>query len=248
MHIWATALPAMSSAFLASTVEVVEAFTIILAVASIQGWRPAMAGTVGGLAVLAAIVALLGPALSGVPILWLELAVGALLLLFGLRWLRKAILRYAGALPLHDEVAAFRAETAQLRAEALGQSRVAWIAGLTAFKAVLLEGLEGVFIVIAVGAGRGLLWPAALGAAGACALVLMAGCLARRPLSRVPENALKFGVGILLSGFGTFWSGEGLGIPWPGGDWMLIGLIFAFLIASLVTIPIARRRIAETVA
>ena len=244
---WGVAAPAITAAFLASTVEVVEAFTIILAVATIQGWRPAAAGALGGLAALTGIVALLGPALGRVPIQWLELVIGVLLLLFGLRWLRKAILRYAGALPLHDETAVFTAETGQLRnAESRRHRRLAWMAGMTAFKAVLLEGLEVVFIVIAVGARSGLLWPAALGAAAASALVLAVGCAVRRPLARVPENGLKFGVGVLLSAFGVFWTGEGLGIVWPGSDGALAGFIVVFLLASLAAIPMARR--AEAIA
>jgi uncharacterized membrane protein len=247
MPVWSTALAATSSAFLASMVEAVEAFTIILAVATIQGWRPAVAGALAGLIGLAVLVAALGPALGYVPVVWLELAIGALLLLFGLRWLRKAILRSAGAIPLHDETATFAAETAQLRDQARRRQRAAWIAGLIAFKAVLLEGLEVVFIVIAVGAGGGLLRPAALGAVAAGVLVLATGCVARRPLARVPENALKFGVGVLLSAVGVFWSGEGLGVPWPDGDWTLLGLIFAFLLPCLAAIAIVRRRLAEDI-
>src|SRR6478672_9988185 len=140
------AAPAISAAFLASIVEVVEAFTIILAVGTIRGWRPAASGTIAGLITLTAIIVVLGPALDRIPIHWLQLVIGVLLLLFGLRWLRKAILRYAGFIPLHDETAAFAAETAQLQKLVSQQrSRLDWIAGITAFKAVLLEGLEVVF-------------------------------------------------------------------------------------------------------
>jgi Ca2+/H+ antiporter, TMEM165/GDT1 family len=229
-----SAASAVSAAFLASLVEVVEAFTIILAVGTVRGWRPALAGTAVGLMVLAAIVAIVGPALNRFPIEWLQLAVGILLLLFGMRWLRKAILRHAGVIPLHDETAAFAAETAELQAQA-SERRADWIAGVTAFKAVLLEGLEVVFIVLAVGAGRGLIGAAALGAAAAGVLVLAAGVLLHRPLARVPENALKFGVGVLLSAFGVFWTGEGLGIAWPGQDLALAVFIAIFLAVGLVT-------------
>jgi uncharacterized membrane protein len=239
---WFTALPAVSAAFLASLVEVVEAFTIVLAVATLRGWRPAAIGTTVGLTALAGVVLLLGPLLARVPITSLQLTIGVLLLLFGLGWLRKASLRAAGVIPLHDEEAIFAAETAQLGAQ---QQRVhrslQWVAGITALKAVLLEGLEVVFIVIAVGAGRGLLLPASLGALAACALVLAAGAAVHRPLSRVPENTLKFGVGVMLSAFGVFWTGEGLGIPWPGQDLALLLFAGLFLVAGLVGTSLARR-------
>src|SRR5271168_1302334 len=175
---WSTAAPAVSAAFLASLVEVVEAFTIVLAVATLRGWRPAALGTAAGLTVLAGIVLLLGPPLDRVPISSLQLAIGILLLLFGLGWLRKASLRVAGVIPLHDEEAIFTAEAAGLSDEALRRQRnLGWAAGITAFKAVLIEGLEVVFIVIAVGAGRGLLVPAGLGALAACAVVLAVGAI-----------------------------------------------------------------------
>jgi len=238
---WSTALTAVSAAFLASLVEVVEAFTIVLAVATLRGWRPAAIGTTVGLTALAGVVLLLGPLLARVPITSLQLTIGVLLLLFGLGWLRKASLRAAGVIPLHDEEAIF-AETAQLGSQ---QQRVhrslQWVAGITALKAVLLEGLEVVFIVIAVGAGRGLLLPASLGALAACALVLAAGAAVHRPLSRVPENTLKFGVGVMLSAFGVFWTGEGLGIPWPGQDLALLLFASLFLAAGLLGSSLARK-------
>src|SRR5713226_7246232 len=216
---WHVALPADGAAFLASLVEVVEAFTIVLAVGTTRGWRPALQGSFAGLAVLALLVATLGPALDRVPLHWLQLAIGILLLLFGLRWLRKAILRAAAIIPLHDETAAFAAETIALgRAGSRRGRRVDWIVATAAFKAVVLEGLEVVFIVIAVGAGRGLLLPASAGALGACGLVAIAGFVLRRPLAQVPENTLKFAVGVMLSAFGVFWTGEGLGVAWPGAD------------------------------
>src|SRR5438045_6967567 len=161
---WSTAAPAVTAAFLASLVEVVEAFTIVLAVATLRGWRPAVLGTTAGLAVLAGIILLLGPLLDRIPITSLQLAIGILLLLFGMGWLRKASLRAAGIIPLHDENAIFAAEAAELgEAARRRQAQLDWIAGMTAFKAVVLEGLEVVFIVIPVGAGRGLLLPAGLG-------------------------------------------------------------------------------------
>ena len=239
---FATAAPAVTAAFLASLVEVVEAFTIVLAVATLRGWRPAALGTTAGLIVLTAIVLLLGPLLDRVPITSLQLAIGILLLLFGMGWLRKASLRAAGILPLHDEDAIFAAEAAQLGDQARRQQRnLDWVAGVTALKAVLLEGLEVVFIVIAVGAGRGLLVPAGLGAVAACALVLAIGAAVHRPLSRVPENTLKFGVGVMLSAFGVFWTGEGLGIAWPGQDLALLLFAALFLGAGLIGSVFARK-------
>ena len=239
---WSIAAPAITAAFLASVVEVVEAFTLVLAVATLRGWRPAAWGTTAGLALLAAIVVLLGPLLDHVPIHSLQLAIGILLLLFGMGWLRKASLRAAGIIPLHDEDAVFAAAAAQLDQQTRRQQRnLHWVAGTTALKAVLLEGLEVVFIVIAVGAGRGLLMPASLGALAACALVLIIGAVVHRPLSRVPENTLKFGVGVMLSAFGVFWTGEGLGIAWPGQDLALLLFAALSLPAGLVGTALARR-------
>ena len=152
--------PAMTTAFLASLVEAVEALTIVLAVATVRGWRPAGLGAFAGLLVLALIVVALGPLLDRVPLHLLQLAIGILLLLFGMRWLRKAILRSAGVIPLHDELTTFAAETAELREQARrNEARLDWLAALASFKAVLLEGLEVVFIVIALSAGRGMLIP-----------------------------------------------------------------------------------------
>jgi len=246
MVTWSTAAPAVSAAFLASLVEVVEAFTIVLAVTTLRGWRPAALGTAGALAVLGALVLVLGPLLGLVPLHLLQFVVGVLLLLFGIGWLRKAALRAAGVIPLHDEDAIFASETAYLDEEARRRkTSLDWIAGITAFKAVLLEGLEVVFIVIAVGAGRGLLGPASLGALAACVLVLLVGVIVHRPLSRVPENTLKFGVGVMLSAFGVFWTGEGLGIEWPGHDLALFVFAVLFLGTGLLAASIARRPLAE---
>lgn len=234
--------PAVTAAFLASLVEVVEAFTIVLAVGTLRGWKPALLGAGAGLALLAALVLALGPLLGEFPLEVLQLVIGVLLLLFGLGWLRKAILRAGGLLALHDETAIFAAETAALSASASRrQARLSWLAGVTAFKAVVLEGLEVIFVVIAVGAGRGLLLPAGLGALAACLLVLTVGLLLRRPLARVPENSLKFGVGVMLTAFGVFWSGEGLGIPWPGGDLALLAFALLFLAAGLYAAAWLRR-------
>jgi uncharacterized membrane protein len=157
-------------------------------------------------------------------------------------WLRKASLRAAGIIPLHDEDAIFAAEAAELTEDAYRRRKnLGWAAGITALKTVLLEGLEVVFIVIAVGAGRGLLVPASIGALAACALVLAIGAVVHRPLSRVPENTLKFGIGVMLSAFGVFWTGEGLGIAWPGQDLALLLFAALFLGAGLVGSTVARK-------
>lgn len=240
---WVHAGTAILAAFLASLVEFVEALTIVLAVGITRGWRSALLGAAAGTAFLAVLVVIFGPALQRVPLASLQLVVGTLLLLFGMRWLRKAMLRSAGAIGLHDEAAIFARETATLSmstqttsAEAAPLDRLAFA---TSFKAVSLEGLEVIFIVIATGAG-GQLLPAALGAALAGALVIAAGVVLRHPLARVPENTLKFSVGVLLSAFGTFWIGEGMNFPWPGEDLALVGLVAGFLIASLVGVALAR--------
>jgi len=246
MSNWSTIAPAITAAFLASLVEVVEAFTIVLAVATVRGWRPAIAGAASGLVLLALIVLVFGPAIDRIPIGVLQVSIGVLLLLFGMRWLRKAVLRAAGVIPLHDEEAAYRAETTELQDTVRRHhARADWLAGLAAFKAVVVEGIEVVFIVIAVGAGRGLIVPASLGAAAAAALVLLIGALVHRPLARVPENALKFGVGVMLSAFGVFWTGEGLGVNWPGEDLMVLGLVAAFLLLGLALVAVVRDRSVE---
>ena len=238
---WATAAPAVTAAFLASLVEVVEAFTIVLAVGTVRGWRPSLIGAGTGLAFLVVLVVAVGPLLEHVPIRALQLVVGVLLLLFGLRWLRKAILRAAGILTLHDETKVFADERASLvDLERRGDAHLDWIAGITAFKAVVLEGLEVVFIVIAVGAGRGLVVPAAIGAVAACLIVGLTGLAIHRPLSRVPENTLKFCVGTMLSAFGVFWVGEGLGVDWPGHDLAILAFAVIFLAVGLLLVRWAR--------
>src|SRR6266699_198801 len=219
--------PAIASAFLASLVEAVEALTIVLAVGTVRGWRPALAGTLAGLAFLALLVLALGPLIARMPIEYMQLAVGVLLLLFGMRWLRKAILRSGGVIALRDEAEAFAGESAALRT---AHPLSGWdaIAIVTAFKAVVLEGLEVVFIVLAVGAAGGLLVPASLGP--------LAGCAVHRPLARIPENTLKFAVGVLLSAFGVFWAGEGLGFHWPGDDLAILGIAAFFLAAAAAAV------------
>ena len=238
----ATAAPAVSAAFFASLVEVVEAFTIVLAAGTLRGWRAAIAGTAAGLAALTLIVVALGPLLEQLPLHLLQLGIGILLLLFGMGWLRKAVLRAAGVIALHDENAAFAAESAHL-SDATTPTRRGFdrLGAVMAFKAVLLEGLEVVFIVIAVGAGPGLILPASLGAAVACIVVLAIGAVVHRPLAQVPENTLKFAVGVILCAFGVFWTGEGLGIAWPGADLMILVLGGAFLLVGLGSAAVVRQ-------
>jgi uncharacterized membrane protein len=245
---WSTAAPAVGAAFVASTVEVVEAFTIVLAVATLRGWRPALSGAAAALGALALIVAALGPALDLVPLQGLQIAIGVLLLLFGLGWLRKAVLRAAGLMALHDEDAIFEREKSRIGDEVRSARAADGIAALAAFKAVLLEGLEVVFIVLAVGAGRGLMIPASIGALAAFVVVMAAGLAIHKPLARVPENTLKFLVGIMLSAFGVFWTSEGLGAPWPGGDYALLGLAAAFAVVALGLVALVRPRTEASVA
>lgn len=232
----------MTAAFLASLVEAVEALTIVLAVATVRGWRPAGVGAFVGLTSLVLIVVALGPLLDRVPLHLLQLVIGVLLLLFGMRWLRKAILRSAGVIPMHDEAAVFASETEELHEQARRQeARLDWVAAIASFKAVLLEGLEVVFIVIAVAAGRELLVPASIGAVAACLLVAGAGLVIHRPLARVPENMLKFTVGVMLSAFGVFWTGEGLGVAWPGADLAIVAFAALFLIVARAAVALVHR-------
>jgi len=226
------------SAFLASAVEMVEALTIVLAVGVTRGWRSALVGVGAALLALAALVGLLGPSIARVPIDTLRVIVGALLLVFGLQWLRKAILRTSGYKPLRDEEAAY----AEQREAASGAARdvragLDWYSFTVTFKGVFLEGLEVAFIVITFGTARthGVALAAAA-AAAALLVVVVAGVLVHAPLSRVPENALKFTVGLLLTTFGTFWSAEGAGASWPGDDAALPAILAFLALASFVAV------------
>ncbi len=227
-------------AFCASAVEMVEALTIVLAVGVTRGWRSSLIGVCAAALALSAIVAALGPALQLLPIDVLRLVVGALLLCLGLQWLRKAILRASGYKSLHDEEEAFRSG----RREAAAAPRddragLDWYGFTIAFKGVLLEGLEVAFIVITFGSTQGQLGLAAVAAGAALVLVAAAGALVHAPLARVPENTIKFAVGLLLTTFGTFWAAEGAGVIWPGDELALIGLLafltaFAFFLVRLL--------------
>src|SRR5947209_8225267 len=230
------------AAFLASTVEMVEALTIVLAVGITRGWRSAGWGVAVALVALGGIVAALGPALTHIPIDALRLVVGGLLLIFGLQWLRKAILRAAGLKDLHDEAAIY---TRQVHAAQTASTRSRWAvpdwyAFTLAFKGVLLEGLEVAFIVVTFGANQHHVPLAVLGAAAALLLVVAVGVAVRAPLARVPENTMKFAVGALLTTFGTFWGAEGAGARWPGADAAIPVLLALIVAASLTAVAILR--------
>jgi uncharacterized membrane protein len=228
--------------FLACAVEGVEAVTIVLAAGLSRGWRSASAGVGAALVVLAVIVAALGPALTLLPISVLRLVVGGLLLVFGLQWLRKAILRASGFKALHDEDAIFAAEVAAAEASGAESRGLDGYGFTVSFKGVLLEGLEVAFIVVTFGSNQHNVPLAALAAFAAVALVVLAGFAVRAPLSRVPENTLKYGVGVMLTAFGTFWGAEGAGAEWPGGDAALPVLIAFTLTTSILLVATLRRR------
>jgi uncharacterized membrane protein len=230
----------VAAAFLASAVEMVEALTIVLAVGVTRGWRSAAWGVAAALVGLIVIVAAFGPAISKLPIDALRVVVGGLLLVFGLQWLRKAILRASGLKAQHDEDAIYQAEVDALRAEtARGVSD--WYAFTVAFKGVFLEGLEVAFIIVTFGGAQRNVGLAAIGAAAALVVVLIAGVIAHAPLSRVPENTLKFGVGIMLSSFGIFWSAEGAGVEWPGADASLLAVIGFVVLTAFGLVAWLRR-------
>ncbi|HUJ35762.1 MAG TPA: hypothetical protein VLW51_11165 [Solirubrobacteraceae bacterium] len=235
------------SVFLACAVEAVEALTIVMAVGVTRSWRWALTGVGAGVAVLAVIVAALGPALTALPIDVLRVVVGGLLLVFGLQWLRKAVLRYAGLKTLRDEDEEFASETGAARAAARAGTGFDAYTFTIAFKGVLLEGLEVAFIVLTFGASQHDIALAAAAAAVAVALVVLAGFLVRAPLARVPENTMKFCVGVMLTSFGVFWGTEGAGASWPGGDAALLVIIPGVALASLAMVRWLRRAPAREV-
>src|SRR6266550_4644975 len=220
----------------------VVALTIVLAVAVTRGWRSAGWGVAAALAGLILIVAALGPALAHLPIDDLRLVVGTILLIFGLQWLRKAVLRASGLKALHDEESIYAAEVAMLRANG-EQPQHDWYAFTVAFKGVFLEGLEVAFIVVTFGGTQRNVGLAAIGAVAALVVVLVAGVIVHAPLTRVPENTLKFGGGVMLTAFGIFWSSEGAGITWPGADLALLGLIAFVVVLSFGLVAPVRRSV-----
>jgi len=231
--------PTVLAAFLTSLVEFVEALTIVLAVGAVRGWRPAITGTLAAAGLLAILVLAFGPHLARLDAQIFQLVVGILLLLFGLRWLRKAILRAAGVIALHDEAKEF-AETEEALRQGTGRPGFDTGAALTAFNGVFVEGIEVVFIVLTLGAINKQIIPASLGAAAAAVLVVGLGLIARQPLTRIPENALKLAVGALVSAFGTLWAGEGLGLEWPGGVWTPVLLSLGYFAVAAVGVGVAR--------
>jgi uncharacterized membrane protein len=231
--------------FAACAVEGVEAVTIVLAVGITRGWRSAWLGTGAALVVLAAVVGALGPALTAVPIDTLRVVVGGLGLAFGLQWLRKAILRAGGLKALHDEDAIYARQLEAAReAGRRGGSSFDPYTFTISFKAVVLEGLEVAFIVITLGSSQGSVPLAAVAAVAAVGVVVIAATLARAPLSRVPENTIKFAVGILLTSLGTFWVAEGSGMHWPGDDAAIVALIAAYTAFSLLLVRTTRAQTA----
>jgi uncharacterized membrane protein len=229
------------SVFLACAVEAVEALTIVLAVGHTRSWRSALTGVGAAAVALAAMTAALGPALTALPIGVLRLVVGALLLIFGLQWLRKAILRAAGVKALHDERESYERDREAARAAGEVSSGIDPYSFTIAFKGVLLEGLEVVFIVLTFGANQHDVGLAAVAAGVAVALVVLAGIAVHAPLARVPENTMKFAVGVMLTSFGTFWGAEGAGAHWPGGDAALLAIVPAVLLLSLSLVVALRR-------
>ncbi|HUA12231.1 MAG TPA: hypothetical protein VMA83_09520 [Solirubrobacteraceae bacterium] len=224
------------SVFLASLVEAVEAVTIVLAVGTTRAWDAALYGAGAALALLAVLIALLGRALERVPLETLHVAVGVLLLAIGLQWLRKAVLRAAGRKALHDERAEFREQSDAARRARGGPGGLDRYSLSVAFKGVLVEGLEVALIVVTLGAARDRIGLAAAAAILAALVAAGAGAAVRAPLARVPENAMKFAVGVMLCSFGVFWLGSGLGVSWPGGDAMLLALIAGVLAAALISV------------
>ncbi len=235
--------PVVTASFLASLVEFVEALTIILAVGVVRGWKSALLGVAAAVVVLTLLVVLFAKALERVPLHSLQVAIGVLLLLFGIRWLRKAVLRAGGYLGLHDEAKIFEKTTKKLGEEAnIKKSGTDPIAFGTSFQAVMIEGLEVIFIVIATGAGGNWL-QASLGAAVAGLLVILLGLIVHKPLTQIPENSLKYAVGVILTAFGTFWIGEGAGIKWPGSDLSLVWMVIGYLLCSFFGVWLVRNRI-----
>ena len=236
---WST----ISATFLASFVELVEALTIVLAVGAVRGWRWALSGAAAAIVCLSVLIILCGPQLQRLNVAWFKGVVGFLLLLMGLRWLRKAVLRAAGARKQRNEADAYEREAQHLREDLPTATGVDAGAFLTAFNGVFVEGVEVIFIVLAVGVGTAKMAPAVLGALAAAVAVTILGIVARRPLTRIPENALKYAVGVLVCAFGTFWVGEGIGIRWPWGDYSLIALSLSWLTVSAAGVAMVHPRL-----
>ena len=238
-----TALPLVLTVFVACAVEAVEALTIVLAAGLTREWRSTFQGMAVALVVLAAVVAIVGPALALVPLQPLRLVVGALLAVFGLQWLRKSVLRASGYQELHDETGIYARQVAAAQAAGeIRRGRVSdWYAFTLSFKGVLLEGLEVVFIAITFGVSQHSLGWAAVGAVSAVVLVAAVGVAVRAPLARVPENSMKFAVGVMLTSFGVFWGAEGAGASWPGNDAALLVIVPLTALVGLGYVALLRR-------
>ncbi len=237
---WLSSAPALYTAFAGTLVEFIEALTIVLAVGTTRGWRGALGGAGLATGVLLLLLAGLGSGITRIPLQPLRVALGSLTLLFGMRWLRKAMLRSAGVIPLRNEHAAYGR---QLAASASGPRRTRWDRDAlgTTFRVTVIEGVEAIFIVLATGAAApGAMAPAVIGAAAALFLVCLLGVLLRRPIAAIPDNPLKLGIGICLCALGTFWLGEGEALPWPGGDWSLLALLAGFALAAAAGIAACR--------
>jgi uncharacterized membrane protein len=228
--------------FLACTVEAVEALTIVLAVGITRSWRSTFVGIGAAVILLGGVTAALGPALTALPLDVLRVAVGGLLLVFGLQWLRKAILRASGHKALHDEREIYERELSAARAAGRPAGRIDPYSFTISFKGVFLEGLEVIFIVLTFGANQHRVGLAAAAAGVAVALVVIAGVAIHAPLARVPENTMKFAVGVMLTSFGTFWGAEGAGAHWPGGDAALLAVIAGILLCALAAVAVMRGR------
>lgn len=229
------------ASFTGSFVEFVEALTVVLAVGITRGWRNALSGAGVALLILTAAIIIFGRSLALLPLTWIQLVIGALLFLFGLKWLRKAILRYRGVIPLHDEEKAFKKEIDTLTQDKI-MKKQAWDneALMTAFKITMLEGVEAIFIVIAMGSQVGLMKAAILGGLLALVMVILLGFILHKPLTKVPENMLKYIVGLLLTSFGIFWLGEGLHFSWLGNDFALLFLLMICFVVSQMAIRYKR--------
>ncbi len=231
------------SVFLACAVEAVEALTIVLAVGTTRSWSSAMGGAGAAALALAAIVAALGPALTDLPIDVLRVVVGGLLLIFGLQWLRKAVLRSAGLKAKHDELESYGEEIAAAQTAGSAHPGFDSYAFAISFKGVLLEGLEVAFIVLTFGANQHHVALAAAAAGLAVLAVIATGAVARAPLARVPENTMKFAVGVMLCSFGMFWGAAGAGASWPGDDAALLAIIPGVLLAAVAMVWVVRRSV-----
>ncbi|MGB3374979.1 MAG: hypothetical protein WBA87_07565 [Microbacterium sp.] len=241
----------ITAVLVASIVEMVEALTIVLAMGLTRSWKSTLLGVGAALVALAAFTAAAGYALATwLPEAALQLAIGTLLLIFGLQWLRKAVLRSSGLKAMHDEAATFDKEVGAAREAGEVSRGIDWFSFVVSFKGVFLEGVEIVFVVITFGLSAGNMPVAVAAAVFGCLVVLVLGILVRSPLSRIPENTLKYLVGLLLAGFGTYWAAEGLGIfrpdgeslSWFGSDLAIVVLIIAWFLLSRILVAVLRAR------